>query len=48
MQPQAGQKFLARMLERLYAALSSGPTLNCRPANLRTCALTGRVVLQSL
>lgn len=30
-----GQKFLTTMLERLYSALSSGPTLNCRPANSR-------------
>ena len=28
-------KFLERMLERLYAALSSGPALNCRPHQSR-------------
>jgi hypothetical protein len=28
-------KFLNKMLERLYAALSSGPALNCRPHNSR-------------
>ncbi|MBL8799467.1 MAG: DUF4011 domain-containing protein, partial [Planctomycetia bacterium] len=29
--PAAGQKFLGEMLDRLYAALSNGPSLNCRP-----------------
>lgn len=31
----AGQKLLSRMLDRLYNALSSGPTINCRPHNSR-------------
>jgi hypothetical protein len=29
--PETGNKFLDRMLDRLYAALSGGPSLNCRP-----------------
>src|SRR4051812_195389 len=28
-------KFLEKMLQRLYAALSSGPALNCRPHQSR-------------
>ncbi|HEY3998006.1 MAG TPA: AAA domain-containing protein [Candidatus Xenobia bacterium] len=49
LQPPAGQKFLASMLERLYAALSSGPTLNCRPANSRQrIDLTDLRLLQDL
>jgi hypothetical protein len=32
---EAGTRFLERMLERLYAALASGPSLNCRPQNSR-------------
>ncbi len=31
----AGQAILSRMLDRLYSALSSGPTLNCRPGHSR-------------
>jgi hypothetical protein len=30
-----GQRFLERMLDRLYSALSGGPALNCRPHNSR-------------
>jgi len=32
---EAGTKFLEEMLDRLYAALSSGPNLNCRPHSSR-------------
>jgi hypothetical protein len=35
MTTRAGHRFLTSMLERLYSALSNGPTLNCRPGNSR-------------
>src|SRR5947209_18159804 len=33
--PEPNNKVLARMLERLFAGLSSGPNLNCRPHSSR-------------
>ncbi len=33
--PHAGSKILSKMLERLFAAIVSGPSLNCRPHNSR-------------
>lgn len=32
---RVGQKLMSRLLDRLYNALSSGPTLNCRPHSSR-------------
>src|SRR5256885_14787127 len=32
---EPANKILARMLERLFAALVNGPSLNCRPHNSR-------------
>src|SRR5689334_14319401 len=32
---QAGRAILERMLERLFAAIVSGPSMNCRPHNSR-------------
>ncbi|MCP3163469.1 AAA domain-containing protein [Myxococcus qinghaiensis] len=35
MSPESRSRVLAKMLERLYAALASGPSLNCRPHHSR-------------